>query len=301
MAILTFTRQAGSLGDEVGMLVARRLGYTFFDRKEIEKRIIEKGFPAEKFHKYDERKPRFFDNFARDRDEYLNYLSNVVLEMAAQNNCVIMGRGAFLFLQDVPNHVPLRFISSTEARIKHVKELMHIESDKMALKVIADSDKQQEAFYKSYFHYDIRSQSKVFAAINTSLIPPDMFVDMLMAGIQQNGSPEVEKAGEKRVQELIVAQKISNSLIFEHKLPIDELWVRVKGKELIMYGLSSSSAIVERAVTIINSEYPGYEISSKIRCVQDFRSASKRIFTDDYYKVSDMSVDIPTFKEKSEE
>lgn len=43
MAIVTLTRQSGSYGDEIGMLIARRLGYTFYDKHEIERRIIAKG------------------------------------------------------------------------------------------------------------------------------------------------------------------------------------------------------------------------------------------------------------------
>ena len=49
MAIVTLTRQAGSFGDEIGMLIARRLGYTFYDKHEIERRIIAKGLPKEEF------------------------------------------------------------------------------------------------------------------------------------------------------------------------------------------------------------------------------------------------------------
>ena len=123
MAIVTLTRQSGSYGDEIGMLIARRLGYTFYDKHEIERRIIAKGLPKEEFLKYDERKPRFLDRFAKSRDKYLNYLSAVVLDMAKEGNSVIIGRGAFLFLHDVPNHIALRLVSPLEARIKHIMEI----------------------------------------------------------------------------------------------------------------------------------------------------------------------------------
>lgn len=298
MAIITLTRQAGSLGDEIGMLLARRMGYTFFDRREIERRIIEKGFPAEKFHKYDERKPRFFDNFARDRDEYLNYLSNVILEMAHENNCIIMGRGSFLLLSGVPGHIPIRFVAEMENRIKHVKELMHIESDKVARKVIDESDKKQKQFYKSYFNYNIDSNAKVFASINTSMLAPEMYVDMIMTGIKENETPEIQKESETRIGELILAQKISNALFFKHKLPIDDLWVRINGKQMILFGITSSSAVVDRAVTIVNSEFPGHEITSKIRCVQDYRSSSKRDFGNTYYKVDVLEGDYSNLKKE---
>ena len=114
MAIITLTRQSGSLGDEVGMLLARRLGYIYYDKKEIERRIIAKGLPKEEFMKFDERKPRLLDRFTKNRNKYLNYLSAVVLEIASEGNCVIMGRGAFLFLRDVPNHIAMRFVANKE-------------------------------------------------------------------------------------------------------------------------------------------------------------------------------------------
>ncbi|WP_407427847.1 AAA family ATPase, partial [Treponema sp.] len=174
MAILTLTRQSGSFGDEVGMLIARRLGYTFYDKKEIEKRIIAKGLPKEQFVKFDERKPKILDRFTKNRDRYLNYLSAVILEIALEGNCVIMGRGAFLFLRDVPGHIPLRFVSTQQARLAHIKELTGAVNDKAAQKLLDDSDKRQAAFYKSCFHYDLNDNSLIYATLNTGIIPPDM-------------------------------------------------------------------------------------------------------------------------------
>ena len=159
MALVTLTRQLGSLGDEIGMLIARRLGYTFYDKKEIEDRIIAKGLPREDFIKSDERKPRFLDRFAKNRDRYLNYLSDVILDIASKGNCVIMGRGAFLFLRDVPNHITIRFVSTDEERLKHLKESTGIKTDKVAVKLLSDADKRQIAFYKSCFKYDLTDHS----------------------------------------------------------------------------------------------------------------------------------------------
>ena len=271
MAIITLTRQSGSFGDEIGMLIARRLGYTFYDKKEIEKRIIAKGFPKEEFVKFDERKPKFLDRFTKNRDKYLNYLSAVVLEIAKEGNCVIMGRGAFLFLRDVPSHITLRFVSTLPERLRHIKEITGITTDKVALKLLTDSDKRQAAFYKSCFHYDLNDHSLIQATINTALVPPDMLSDMIVAGIKNNVHKEIEEAGQKKVCELILAQQMTNKLIFEHGLHIDELWVLVNDKTVTLHGLTSFHATVERAETIIESEYAGYKVVSEIRCVQDNR------------------------------
>ena len=273
MAIITLTRQSGSMGDEIGMLIARRLGYTFYSRKEIEQHIIEKGFTKEELKKYDERKPNFFDRFSKLRDQYLNYLSMVILEMAQQNNCVIMGRGAFLFLRDMPNHLTMRFVSTQEKRLEHIKSLVNTDSDKVALKMLIESDKRQRAFYKSCFHYDLNDHSLIHATVNTASLNPDMVAEMIVAGIKNNISDEVEILGEQRIGELILAQKITNKLVFEHNLRIDELWVLVRNNVITLHGMTAFHATVERAITIINSEWAGYEVKDEIKCVQDSLSS----------------------------
>lgn len=271
MAIVTLTRQAGSFGDEIGMLIARRLGYTFYDKHEIERRIIEKGLPKEDFLKYDERKPSFLARFAKNRDKYMNYLSSVVLEIAKEGNCVIMGRGAFLFLRNVPNHITLRFVSPMEARVKHLMELKNIESEKVALKRLTKSDRQKRAFYKSCFNYDIDDCHFIHASINTHMACPDMTAEMIVAAIRNNFSAEIEERGKKCVDELLLAQEMANKLIFEHALHIDDLNVSVSDKIVTLNGVTSFHATVERAQTILESEYAEYKVNSQIKCVQDNR------------------------------
>ena len=101
MAIITFSRQAAALGDELSQLVAKKMNYTFVGREDLEKKIVALGFPKEKLHKYDEKSPGFFASLAKDRDEYLDYLQTAVLEVADENNCVIVGRGSSVILNSV--------------------------------------------------------------------------------------------------------------------------------------------------------------------------------------------------------
>jgi len=271
MAVITLTRQSGSMGDEVGMLIARRLGYTFYDKKEIEKRIIAKGLPKEEFVKFDERKPKFLDRFTKNRDRYLNYLSEVILEIAQQGNCVIMGRGAFLFLRDVPNHITVRFVCPFKKRLERFKEISGITTDKIAEKMLSDSDKRQAEFYKSCFKYDLNDYTLIHAMINTASLNPDMLAEMITVGIKNNITPEIEEAGKNYIDNLILAQEMTNKLIFEHGLHIDELWIMIQDKTVILNGLTGFHATVDRAKTILESEYSGYKVESKIRCVQDNR------------------------------
>ena len=122
MAIVTISRQVAALGDEIATELAKEMNYTFVDRKRIEARIVEMGFPQEKLQHYDERKPGFFASLVKDRDEYLNYLQCAVLEAAAIGNCILIGRGAFKILESVPNLVALRFVAPDPIRLERLKK-----------------------------------------------------------------------------------------------------------------------------------------------------------------------------------
>ena len=86
MAIITISRQVAALGDEIAEATAKKLHYSFINRKEIERRIIALGFDKETLKKYDERKPGFFLFLAKERDENLHALQMVIQEAASAGN-----------------------------------------------------------------------------------------------------------------------------------------------------------------------------------------------------------------------
>ena len=121
MAVITVSRQVAAHGDEVAAELAKLLNYKFVTRKDIEKRIVELGFPESKMPKYDERKPGFFASLAKNRDEYFNYCQYAILEAAQQKNVIIIGRGAFAVLQGVPNNISVRLIADEKTRIERLR------------------------------------------------------------------------------------------------------------------------------------------------------------------------------------
>ena len=144
MAVITISRQVAALGDEIASALAEKLGYVFIDRKEIEKRIVDLGFSEEKLKKYDERKPGFFASLAKDRDEYLDYVQTAILEVANQNNCILIGRGAFAILENVPNVIAVRFVANDDIRKERLMKEFSWD-EKKALQRIQESDANNRA------------------------------------------------------------------------------------------------------------------------------------------------------------
>ena len=103
MAIITISRQVAALGDEIAEATAKKLHYSFINRKEIERRIIALGFDKETLKKYDERKPGFFAS--------LKYNSPISSLENSSKFVAIVVLFIFLFLHSL-NNVLISTLSS---------------------------------------------------------------------------------------------------------------------------------------------------------------------------------------------
>lgn len=275
MAILTISRQIASLGDEICAAVAEKMGYRFFGRKDIEERVVKLGFPREKLRKFDERRPGFFASLSKDRDEYLDYLQTAILEFASNNNCILIGRGSFLVLRDIPNHISCRFVADGQIRLERLEREFGFDR-KSAQKLMNESDTNRSGFHKSFFDVNVNDPSLYHVVFNTGLLGIDTVAGMIADGVQSMMSVAVEEEGMVKIEELLIGQHLVNVLIFCYEMNIDYLRASISvidGKKTVtLRGVAGSSAIASRAVTIASCELPQFVVRSEISVVQDYRS-----------------------------
>lgn len=271
MAIITIARQVAAHGDEVAAALAKRLGYRFITRKEIEKRILELGFPQSKLLKYDERKPGFFASLTKDRDEYFNYCQYAILEAAVKKNVIIIGRGAYAILHDVPNNISIRLIADEKTRIERLMKEFDW-TEKQALQRIQESDNNRSGFHSSFYNVDINDNSMFHAIINTGLMGEELAADVIADLVEKKVTPQQELDGTKMVEELIKAQVVVNKLSLEYHLNIEFMHASIEGNTVLLHGVSDSPAVVEEALQIIKKEMPGYDSKSAVSIVHDFKS-----------------------------
>ena len=271
MAIITVSRQLASDGDEISRKIAEKLGYKFWGKTEIEKRIVSLGFPESKLSKFDEKKIGFLAGLTRSRDEYLNYLMTAILEAAAENNCVIVGRGSFIILKDLENHVSCRFIADEKIRVERLQKKLDC-TGKIALKKIADSEAQQKSFHKGFFNFDVNDPEMFDMLVNTSKIDSDSIANSIVSLTKQYVNPERDSEGQKKLNELLIGQRIVDILIFIYNLNIEFLRASLKDKKITLHGVADSQKTLDAALTIVEAEMPGYELESAISIGKDFKS-----------------------------
>lgn len=271
MAVIAISRQVAALGDEVASAVAEKIGYKFINRQEIEKRIVELGFPAEKLKKYDERKPGFFASLVKDRDEYLHYLQTAVLEAADEGDCILIGRGAFVILESLPNLLSLRFIANDDVRMKRLMDEFNW-NEKQAMQRINESDTNRKGFHKSFFNIDIDDPSHFLMVLNTGVFEEKDAAGAISTILNSYTNPEKEAKGKEKLKDLLKCQHLVNKLVFEYKLNIEFLRAVIDGENLTLQGVADSAILVERAIRIASEEHPEFKVTSAISVVQDFKA-----------------------------
>lgn len=158
--VITIGRQFGSGGREVGIRVAEQLGIPCYDKKLISEAAKRSGLSSEMFEKRDEQGPNtllyalsqgfgFGGGNGFSSENLFKIQSDTILEVAARESCVIVGRCADYVLREHPNCIDVFVHAPLEDRIAHVMARKDIGA-KEAAEFIAKIDKSRAAYYDFY-------------------------------------------------------------------------------------------------------------------------------------------------------
>ena len=86
MAIITVSREFGSLGTQIAESLCRGLGYTKLDKESLEILLRKLGMSPRQFERHDERMPGFWEKLSSDRYRYLNFLKAALYRFAAEQD-----------------------------------------------------------------------------------------------------------------------------------------------------------------------------------------------------------------------
>lgn len=123
MSIVAISQTLGSLGDRVGLELARTLGYEFADREVILRAAERFGGDTMGLYRVTEGRPTLWERFTSTRQHYRTYIEAILWELAARDNVVLVGRGSVFVLQRVRHALRLRITASEETRARRVEQL----------------------------------------------------------------------------------------------------------------------------------------------------------------------------------
>ncbi len=156
MGIITIARQTGSSGEAVAERVARDLGFSLVDRALLESLTQEHGLTAGDLDDSDE------DKGGPGANVHVDYLPTVLLELAAKQDMVVVGRGGQFLFRDCPSSLHVKVVASLEARLASVRAEQGL-ADAQAAAVLAEADRQRAEWISQHYgadwedpaHYDL--------------------------------------------------------------------------------------------------------------------------------------------------
>ena len=192
--IITISREFGSGGRFIGEEVAKKLGMKYYD-KDIISQIAEKlGFSKEYISQNAELSPKkglfAYALIGRDttgksvEDMVYEAQRKVILEIAENDSCVIIGRNADYILKDRTDVINIFIHADMPEKVKRICRLYNV-TEAEALKMTADIDKRRMTNYRYYTDQKWGMARNYTLTLNSSQLGYDMCEKIIMECAQQ--------------------------------------------------------------------------------------------------------------------
>lgn len=223
MAIITISRQIGSLGTEIAKKLQEELGFNYLDRKSLDGELIQKyGIPEEKLERYDEKKPAFWNTFSSDKDSYIHFVKTAMYKFAQEGNCVIIGRGGQFLFKDIPGVFRIRVIAPIALRLERIKKKYNY-NDRLAEQALRQNDHDKAGFHKFFFHINWEDADLYDLVINTHLLSVEAAVRLIKDAVGSTGIMEKRAEQERKLADICLSQEVITSIVFMEKIPVQFL------------------------------------------------------------------------------
>lgn len=206
---ITISREPGSGGKPVARLIAKNLGFKFYNKKIIEdvsKSVRQRRALLESI---DERGRTAVDDLVHSAFnpdyvsdvEYIRHLSKVILSAAIKGEVVVLGRGAnFITPFEKGLHVRIcaPYLVRVERAVKHEKI-----SREEAVRVIKEVDQRRKDYIQQYFGKNISNPNYYDLVINTADMSIRDAVEHVILALK-NKFPDYAKKRRKLFEKLIL-------------------------------------------------------------------------------------------------
>lgn len=168
MAVITISRQVGSLGDEAAQALATELGHHLVTREDIHALAAghDPRFARDVQRLEDEGHPGFWEKLLLGMPYYHSLYAAVICELAGRDRMIIMGRGAQVVLKNIPHILRARVVAPAGVRAARVMASQGLERD-AAEHYLQHQDHERRELVRQVFRQDPRDWGLYHLVINS--------------------------------------------------------------------------------------------------------------------------------------
>ncbi|MBO5286704.1 MAG: cytidylate kinase-like family protein [Clostridia bacterium] len=188
--IITISREFGSGGKYIGMLVAKKLGIPFYDKDIIEKIAEESGFVDDFIKRVSEYAPSksifAYSFIGRNafgesiEDKIFNIQKRVIRDLAKKGPCVIVGRSADYILKKDFDTFDVFVYADPKEKVERTMSFKSV-SKKEAEKLIKETDKKRSINYKYYTGQNWGERTNYTLMVNSTRLGVEKTADLIVS------------------------------------------------------------------------------------------------------------------------
>jgi cytidylate kinase len=183
--VLTLARELGAGDTGFAPTLAARLKLRVHDRELLEQQAIRLGVPEAELEKIDEKPAGILQRFRPGSlyQRYFEALGQIMNDLAARGDVLIVGRASSRFLRDQPRAFHARLVAPPALRLQRVMEHRWLRQEP-AQKLIAESDTQRSRFYEDYFGAAWSDPLEYHVTVNSGRLGP-LAVDLMAFAVER--------------------------------------------------------------------------------------------------------------------
>lgn len=188
--VIAITRQFGSLGRDIGVEVARQLGIPMYDRTFFEEeaaKLDERLRSMVQFHEMtgcDRMAYPLGVGSSLKQDRMYQVQSQLVLERAEQESCVIIGRCADYLLRERENVIRCYIFAPYQARIANSARYLAGTAAEPQ-RIIEEVDKARAEYYRSHTGCEVNNTRYRDMFLNSNLLGAEGTAALIVAAAKQ--------------------------------------------------------------------------------------------------------------------
>ncbi|MFZ3047781.1 MAG: cytidylate kinase-like family protein [Desulfatirhabdiaceae bacterium] len=202
MSVITISRQYGSGGKSLGIMLSKELGYALYD-EELIQMIAQKAKVSTSWVENMEKEAggkfskfisglipsSFMDRLLDDNrgylDEeiYVDILQKLMRKIGDEGNSVIVGRGGQYVLRDDANAFHILMVADLEDRVEFMEQRYDL-SPKQALQIVNRQDKRRVNLYRKFGKEDYDQPDLYHIVLNMSKLSLEKACDLVQALIE---------------------------------------------------------------------------------------------------------------------
>jgi cytidylate kinase len=236
MAILTISRQIGSVDKEIMQTTADLWNYEYIDRQRVLEDMAALGGRWEEFgEEFDEHYPSLWERYDRSYTGFVVLSQSIILNHALKDNAIIVGRGGNFLLRETPYALNVRIVAPLEQRLEAIMKRENLSKSAAEL-LVKKVDKEMAGAVRLIYGKDIDDPTNYDVIFDLGVLPIQETFATIKAALTQKDSLKTPEA-EKELKMKTLAKKVRAGIVTSPKFFIPVFDVLSGEDRLLVTGI----------------------------------------------------------------